>query len=114
MAKIMRERYLDFVLSASDAPLTNLSCCASLPVATGPVVNSIKNGQSWVNVCSGEEWKARFAVELHEGISWVFEALEGPAGRSSELLCLISYSALDLAQFVIHIQQGFYPHCTHF
>lgn len=79
MAKIMRERGIDIIISASDASLISFSSCAGWPVATVPVSNLSKNGQPWGLFVLAREGSIDILLRFLRIFHGCFGGVMGPA-----------------------------------
>ncbi|KUI59091.1 Glutamyl-tRNA(Gln) amidotransferase subunit A [Cytospora mali] len=80
IAKIMRDRNLDIVLSASDASLVSFSSCAGWPIATVPVNNLNTNGQPWGMFALARDGSTELLLKFMVAFHGCFEGVRGPKG----------------------------------
>ncbi|ROV92149.1 hypothetical protein VSDG_07550 [Cytospora chrysosperma] len=78
MAKLMRHRNLDIILSASDSSLIGFSACAGWPVATVPVGNLSKNGQPWGMFVLARDGNTDLLLRFMRAFHGCFEGSRGP------------------------------------
>ncbi|KAK7747238.1 hypothetical protein SLS53_001491 [Cytospora paraplurivora] len=79
MAKFMRERGIDIIISASDASLISFSSCAGWPVATVPIGNLNKNGQPWGFFVLARDGSIDLLLKFLTAFHGCFEGVMGPA-----------------------------------
>ncbi|KUI69308.1 hypothetical protein VM1G_05647 [Cytospora mali] len=80
IAKIMHDRNLDIVLSASDASLVSFSSCAGWPIATVPVENLNINGQPWGMFALARDGSTELLLKFMVAFHGCFEGVRGPKG----------------------------------
>ncbi|ROV91721.1 hypothetical protein VPNG_09964 [Cytospora leucostoma] len=78
MAKMMRERGIDIIISASDASLISFSSCAGWPVATVPIGNLSKNGQPWGFFVLARDGSIDLLLKFLKAFHGCFEVVMGP------------------------------------